>query len=164
MGFLRSFLVVILAIALAPVGFILYPHSIRANHFAPTDDSYQKLDKIVTHVIFQNFASLTLKQSLIQVNGVTLHVNDAGPKDASKLIVFIHGFPETGLVCWKHQIFHFANQGYRVIAPDSRGTNTSTHPTTLEESNHMLAAADIAALIEHYKYEKAIVRVIGYVL
>jgi len=71
-----------------------------------------------------------------------------------KLIVFLHGFPETGLLNWKHQVIHFAKLGYKVIAPDQRGYNTSTKGNMID-INHAKAAKDIAALIQHYKYSKA---------
>ncbi len=37
---------------------------------------------------------------------VVLNVNEAGKDGSEHLIIFLHGFPETGLLCWKDQIVH----------------------------------------------------------
>jgi pimeloyl-ACP methyl ester carboxylesterase len=51
---------------------------------------------------------------------------DAGPADGP-LMIFIHGWPELGLV-WRAQIEHFAAAGWRCIAPDMRGYGGSSAP------------------------------------
>ena len=41
---------------------------------------------------------------------------EAGPADGP-LMVFVHGWPELGLV-WRAQVDHFARAGWRCVAPE----------------------------------------------
>lgn len=52
---------------------------------------------------------------------------EAGPLDGP-LMIFIHGWPEIGLL-WRAQIEHFAAAGWRCVAPDMRGYGGSSVPT-----------------------------------
>ena len=53
---------------------------------------------------------------------------EAGPADGP-LMIFIHGWPEIGVV-WRAQLEHFAAAGWRCVAPDMRGYGGSSVPTT----------------------------------
>ena len=50
----------------------------------------------------------------------------AGPPDGP-LMIFVHGWPELGLV-WRSQLAHFARLGWRCVAPDMRGYGGSSVP------------------------------------
>lgn len=52
---------------------------------------------------------------------------EGGPDDGP-LMIFIHGWPEIGLL-WRAQIEHFAAAGWRCVAPDMRGYGGSSVPT-----------------------------------
>ena len=52
---------------------------------------------------------------------------EAGPADGP-LMLFIHGWPELGLI-WRPQLEYFAARGWRCIAPDMRGYGASIAPT-----------------------------------
>ena len=54
---------------------------------------------------------------------------EAGPADGP-LMIFIHGWPELGIV-WRAQMNHFAAAGWRCVAPDMRGYGGSSVPTTI---------------------------------
>eukprot|EP00211_Chloroparvula_japonica_P005552 CAMPEP_0119126088 /NCGR_PEP_ID=MMETSP1310-20130426/5143_1 /TAXON_ID=464262 /ORGANISM="Genus nov. species nov., Strain RCC2339" /LENGTH=347 /DNA_ID=CAMNT_0007116221 /DNA_START=67 /DNA_END=1110 /DNA_ORIENTATION=- len=56
-----------------------------------------------------------------------LSVAMAGPEDAERVIIFVHGFPDMK-VSWKPHVGYFANRGYRVMAFDTRG-NGGSQPT-----------------------------------
>lgn len=56
----------------------------------------------------------------------TTHYWEAGPSDGP-LMIFIHGWPEIGLV-WRAQMEAFAAEGWRCIAPDLRGFGASAVP------------------------------------
>lgn len=57
----------------------------------------------------------------------TTHYWEAGP-DNGPLMIFVHGWPEIGLV-WRAQMEAFAAEGWRCIAPDLRGFGDSSVPT-----------------------------------
>ncbi len=52
---------------------------------------------------------------------------EEGPSDGP-LMIFIHGWPEIGLL-WRAQLDHFAAAGWRCVAPDMRGYGGSSVPT-----------------------------------
>lgn len=89
----------------------------------------------------------------IQVNGIQLHIAEAGPKDAP-LLLLLHGFPEFWY-SWKVQIDFFAQKGFRVIAPDQRGYNLSDKPRGVKNYNLDTLVQDILAILEQEKVEKA---------
>lgn len=82
------------------------------------------------------------RDSYVQVNGVRLHYVEAGDGPA---IVLLHGFPDFWYG-WRHQIPALA-AGFRVIAPDMRGYNTSEKPKGIRSYRHEAVAEDIAELI-----------------
>ncbi|WP_226577467.1 alpha/beta fold hydrolase [Acuticoccus sediminis] len=55
---------------------------------------------------------------------------DAGPQ-TGPLMIMCHGWPELGLL-WRHQLTHFARQGWRCIAPDMRGYGGSSVPNRID--------------------------------
>jgi epoxide hydrolase 4 len=80
------------------------------------------------------------------VNGLTLHVVEAGPPDGP-LLVLLHGFPEFWWA-WRHQIPPLAEAGYRVVVPDMRGYNLSEAPQDVSAYRLDMLAADVAALAD----------------
>lgn len=80
----------------------------------------------------------------------------SGDRDG-KLVVLLHGFPETGILSWHKQIDPLVEQGFFVVAPDQRGYNQSAKPESVQEYEVDLLAGDIVKVIEHYKRSKAII-------
>ena len=60
----------------------------------------------------------------VDVDRLRLHCVEAG---TGPLVVLLHGFPEFWYA-WRHQIPALADAGYRVVAPDLPGYNTSDKP------------------------------------
>lgn len=89
----------------------------------------------------------------IKTNGITLNVVQEGPEDGP-LLIFLHGFPEFSYA-WKAQIPVFAEQGYRVWAPDQRGSNLSDKPKGVAAYTADELAADIIGLIDAAGEEQA---------
>lgn len=87
------------------------------------------------------------------VNGVRLHYVEAGE---GPLVVLLHGFPEFWY-SWRLQIPALAAAGFRVIAPDMRGYNTSEKPWGVSAYRIEALAGDVAALIRHAGAERATV-------
>ncbi len=92
------------------------------------------------------------EERFVTVSGLQLHIVLAGPEDGEPL-VFNHGFPEFWYA-WKAQIPHFVALGYRVIATDQRGYNTSDKPTGIEPYHIEQLAADLVALFDVLGYQQ----------
>jgi pimeloyl-ACP methyl ester carboxylesterase len=85
-----------------------------------------------------------------------LHAVEMGsPAASAPLMVFIHGFPETGVTCWSRQLKYFSNLGYRVVAHDQRGFGKNQDD--LSRCNHIEGVEDIAAIIRYYRKDDAVV-------
>ncbi len=89
------------------------------------------------------------------VNGVRLHVVEAGPP-GGELVVLLHGFPEFWW-SWRRQIQAFSDAGYRVLAPDMRGYGQSDKPRRVKSYALHELARDVAELIAAAGRERAVV-------
>lgn len=92
------------------------------------------------------------KFSYVGVNGISLHVAEAGPPDGP-LLILLHGFPEFWYG-WRHQIEPFAAAGYHVIVPDQRGYNLSGKPKELDAYMLDRLAGDVIGLADHFGAER----------
>lgn len=90
----------------------------------------------------------------IETNGINLHVVQHGPHEG-ELVLLLHGFPEFWYG-WHKQLTYFANQGYRVWAPDQRGYNLSDKPKKVSAYEMTHLVQDIVGLIKASKKEKVI--------
>ncbi|MEO8394191.1 MAG: alpha/beta hydrolase [Chloroflexota bacterium] len=97
----------------------------------------------------------TIEHHQVQTNGVTLHVAQAGDKDAP-LVILLHGFPEFWYG-WHAQITFLAQHGYRVWAPDQRGYNLSDKPAGIDAYRIGTLAEDVIGLIDAAGRESAYV-------
>jgi len=96
---------------------------------------------------------IDLDSRRIDVGEVTLHVVLAGPEQGEP-VVLLHGFPEFWYA-WRYPIAQLAAAGFRVIAPDQRGYNTSDKPRGIEAYRIDTLAADVVGLIAALGYERA---------
>ncbi len=85
------------------------------------------------------------------VNGVRLHYVEAGQ---GPLVLLLHGFPEFWY-SWRHQLPALAGVGFRALAPDLRGYNTSDKPQGVGNYSLSTLAADVAGLARHVGAELA---------
>lgn len=79
---------------------------------------------------------------------------EAGPSQGP-LMIFLHGWPELGLV-WRRQIDHFAARGWRCVAPDMRGYGGSSRPHSASSYAVRELVADMAELHDALNGEPAI--------
>jgi epoxide hydrolase 4 len=79
----------------------------------------------------------------VDVGGLRLHCVEAG---TGPLVVLLHGFPEFWYA-WRHQLPALADAGYRVVAPDLPGYNTSDKPPRVRDYRPRLLAQAVADLI-----------------
>jgi pimeloyl-ACP methyl ester carboxylesterase len=65
-------------------------------------------------------------RSIANVNGLTVHVLEAGYETAGRpAVLLLHGFPELAY-SWRNVMLPLAHAGYHVIAPDQRGYGRTT--------------------------------------
>ncbi len=79
-------------------------------------------------------------------NGITLDCRAAGPADAPRRAIFLHGFPEAAFV-WDEVMAALA-PALRCVAPNLRGYAGSSKPaeTSAYQAKHL--AGDLSALID----------------
>src|SRR6476646_8402970 len=75
----------------------------------------------------------------------SLHYVEAGDSDGP-LLVLLHGFPEFWFG-WRLQIAPLAAAGFRVVAPDTSGSNLSSKPEDFKDYGVDLLADDIRGFI-----------------
>jgi len=98
---------------------------------------------------------ITPTQRLVETNGVTLRVTEAGDRGAP-VVVLAHGFPELAF-SWRHQIPALAAAGYHVLAPDQRGYGGSSAPSEIEDYDVVKLTGDVAGLLDDVGAETAMV-------
>jgi len=89
----------------------------------------------------------------IETNGVTLAVDDRGD---GYPIVFIHGFPELAY-SWRHQIGPLADEGYRCISYDLRGSGGSSGPDEISAYSLAVQVEDVIGILDRLGLEHAAV-------
>jgi pimeloyl-ACP methyl ester carboxylesterase len=97
----------------------------------------------------------TSTQRLVDTNGVTLRVTEAGDRGAP-VVVLAHGFPELAF-SWRHQIPALAAAGYHVLAPDQRGYGGSSAPSEVEAYDVVQLTDDVVGLLDDVGAETAVV-------
>lgn len=60
-----------------------------------------------------------------RVNGLRMHLLEAGRPEASRCLLLLHGFPELAF-SWRYLMPALADAGYYVVAPDLRGFGRTT--------------------------------------
>jgi pimeloyl-ACP methyl ester carboxylesterase len=89
---------------------------------------------------------MSIEHHHVETNGIRLHVAALGPKDGP-LLILLHGFPEYW-GAWKAHMPLLAAAGFRVLAPDQRGYNTSDKPPAVRDYHIDTLCADIIGLID----------------
>jgi len=110
----------------------------------------------------------TIRHEFADVNGVRIHYAIAQPGNfenaeraergaaagdaaahgaGTKLIVFLHGFPEFWYA-WRKQLEEFGRD-FIAVAPDMRGYNLSSKPAAIEEYDIGKLVGDVRGLVEH---------------
>ena len=97
-------------------------------------------------------ADETGEHGFAQSGDVRIHYVTAGK---GPLLVMIHGFPDYWYT-WRDQIPVLAEQ-FQVVAIDQRGYNRSDQPDGVEKYEMSKLVGDVAAVIKHFKREKAVI-------
>jgi epoxide hydrolase 4 len=93
-----------------------------------------------------------MRDGYAELGGARLHYVEAGE---GPLVVLLHGFPEFWR-SWRFQIPALAAAGFRVVAPDMRGYNTSSKPAGVAAYDMDPLARDIRDLIRERGAERAL--------
>ena len=88
---------------------------------------------------------------IIEVNGVSLHVEDHG---SGTPVLLMHGWPDSAYL-WRHQIPFLTRHGFRAIAPDMRGFGRSSRPATVAGYALANAVSDMAGVLDALGVESA---------
>ena len=103
-----------------------------------------------TQTPVQDWTALGSRQ--IAVNGIELRVVEHGE---GPLVVFCHGFPELGF-SWRHQVFAFAEAGFRTLTPDMRGYGGSSRPDRIQDYAMATLCGDLVGLLDAVGAQDAI--------
>ncbi|MYI82012.1 MAG: alpha/beta fold hydrolase [Chloroflexi bacterium] len=89
-------------------------------------------------------------------DGVAIHYEDHGPKDADTLPVLLtHGYAATCLM-WRPQVAAFADR-YRLISWDMRGHGQSDSPPDDARYSRELTVEDMRAILDELGIEQAVI-------
>ncbi|CUS36523.1 Alpha/beta hydrolase fold protein [Candidatus Nitrospira nitrificans] len=89
----------------------------------------------------------------VEANHLSVRVATAG--SGEKLILCLHGFPESA-ISWRHQIDPLAQAGYRVWAPDLRGYGGTTRPAGIDSYRIESLMDDVTGLLDAARVQRAI--------
>jgi epoxide hydrolase 4 len=92
-----------------------------------------------------------ITEGVVDNNGVQIHYASLGE---GPLVILIHGHPDFWYG-WRYQMPALASK-YHVVAIDQRGFNLSSQPKGVENYSIQTLVSDVAAVIKHFKQEKAI--------
>ncbi len=96
---------------------------------------------------WQPDASSGISIDWVEANGLRFEVAKAGPQDAERLALCLHGFPELHY-SWRDQMPMLAQMGYRVWAPNLRGYGATDRPQGTEAYRMNTLVQDVAGLID----------------
>ena len=80
--------------------------------------------------------------------GLCVNYRSCGEEAPERLVVFLHGFPETS-ASWEAQLAHFGSRGWWAVAPDQRGYGRTTGWDASDVASFSAAglAADVVAFV-----------------
>ncbi|WP_258271041.1 alpha/beta fold hydrolase, partial [Escherichia coli] len=81
---------------------------------------------------------------MVDVNELRMHVTTTGDGPP---VLLLHGFPDTHAV-WRKQIGVLAAAGYRVLAPDLRGSGRTEAPGGVYDYTLVKLRSDILGLLD----------------
>ena len=96
---------------------------------------------------------MTITHRSVQVNGITMHVAEAGE---GPLVLLLHGFPELWY-SWRHQLEALARAGYHAVAPDQRGYGQTDAPEAPDQYTMLHLAGDAVGLLAALGEERCVV-------
>ncbi|WCJ26996.1 soluble epoxide hydrolase [Euphorbia peplus] len=95
-----------------------------------------------------------IQHNFIKVGGLNLHVAEIGT--GSKVVMFLHGFPEIWY-SWRYQMIALADVGFRVIVPDYRGFGLSDVPPEPEKTLSKDLINDLVGILDSLQITQVVV-------
>lgn len=136
--FVKTILGVNLLLLLAIAGYVAF---IYVSESPIKQDAFGPGSKI-------NLEGLTFTR--IETQRIGLNAITVG-STSKPLVILLHGFPETALLSWHHQLQHFRTlDKYFVVAPDMRGYNKSDKPENVFDYRLNELARDVVDIIDYY--------------
>ncbi len=89
----------------------------------------------------------------LDIDGVSVYVEEKNPESPGETIVFIHGFGGSTF-SWRHNDSFFADRGYRVIGLDMKGFGLS-HKDFASNYSHRSQAQLVARVLDEMGVERA---------
>ena len=88
---------------------------------------------------------------MLQVNGISLHLEDHG---SGRPVLLLHGWPDSSYL-WRNQIPLLVANGFRAIAPDLRGLGRSDRPEGVAAYSLQNAVGDVVGILDASGIEAA---------
>src|ERR1700730_6814526 len=95
--------------------------------------------------------SIKWKAEVLQVNGISVHVEDHG---SGKPVLLLHGGPDSAYL-WRNQIPSLVNNGFHAIAPDLRGFGRSDRPAGGGAYSLQNAVCDVIGILDRFGIDAA---------
>lgn len=93
-------------------------------------------------------------------DGLQLAYRDSAPDDRERpVVLLLHGFPDSSAM-WQAQIAFLHDQGFRVLAPDTRGCGDSAIAPQRADYHYTRVLSDFIALLDHLGIDQ--VQVVGH--
>jgi len=89
----------------------------------------------------------------LDIDGVSVYVEEDNPESPGETIVFIHGLGGSTF-SWRHNVSFFADRGYRVVGLDMKGFGLS-HKDFASDYSHQSQAELVAEVLQELGIEKA---------
>jgi pimeloyl-ACP methyl ester carboxylesterase len=89
----------------------------------------------------------------LDIDGVSIYVEERNPESTQETIVFIHGFGGSTF-SWRHNAPFFASQGYRVVSLDMKGFGLS-YKDFASDYSHPMQAELLAEVLDTLGVDQA---------
>jgi pimeloyl-ACP methyl ester carboxylesterase len=93
-----------------------------------------------------------MNSRFLNANGLRMRILEQGE---GPLVLFAHGFPETGH-SWRHQLSALAAAGFHAVAPDMRGYGETESPSEIERYTALDLVGDLVGILDALEAEHAI--------
>lgn len=102
---------------------------------------------LITLVYTPYLMASSIQLETIKANGFEFNCRTIGDAQNNKVVVLLHGFPESSHM-WESTMQHLHQQGFYCIAPDMRGYSANARPKGVKNYSIQAIASDIIQILE----------------